>query len=171
VADVGVIDFDLEVSTPAPAVAPAPAPAPAPAMDEMEALDFTVGGDSPSSAPVATDDGTQTIVNPDALRAAMADDMGMTLDFSASPGSVSPAPAVDMSSINLDLSAGAPGETEFAGDAGAGGDEAGTKLALAKAYVEMGAPEQARELLEEIVAEGETGQVEQAKQLLARLSG
>jgi pilus assembly protein FimV len=46
-----------------------------------------------------------------------------------------------------------------------------TKLALAKAYEEMGDHDQARELLEEVIAEGGEGDLaEQARQILGRLN-
>ncbi|MCE5394150.1 MAG: hypothetical protein JJ693_06120 [Acidithiobacillus sp.] len=48
-------------------------------------------------------------------------------------------------------------------------DAIGTKLDLAKAYVEMADKEAARELLEEIVREGNPEQRDEATQLLARL--
>ncbi|NJA87979.1 hypothetical protein HCX48_01910 [Rhodocyclus tenuis] len=50
-------------------------------------------------------------------------------------------------------------------------EEAETKLDLAKAYEEMGDLEGARELLEEVLAEGNTEQRERAGMTLARLEG
>ena len=48
-------------------------------------------------------------------------------------------------------------------------DEIGTMLDLARAYVDMGDEEGARDILEEIVAEGSAAQQAQAKQLLDKL--
>lgn len=48
-------------------------------------------------------------------------------------------------------------------------DEIGTMLDLARAYVDMGDEEGARDILEEIVAEGSAAQQAQAKQLLNKL--
>jgi pilus assembly protein FimV len=45
-------------------------------------------------------------------------------------------------------------------------DAVGTKLDLAKAYVEMGDSESARDLLEEVTREGSSAQQEEARQLL-----
>lgn len=49
--------------------------------------------------------------------------------------------------------------------------EVGTKLDLARAYIDMGDPEGARSILQEVVAEGSPGQQQEAKRLLAALPG
>jgi pilus assembly protein FimV len=75
---------------------------------------------------------------------------------------------MDLSAISLDL--GTPGEAPAAAP---GGDpkwqEVATKLDLAKAYEEMGDKDGARELLNEVVREGDAAQQGQAKQMLAKL--
>ena len=48
-------------------------------------------------------------------------------------------------------------------------DEIGTKLDLARAYVDMGDPDGARSILEEVAAEGNEAQQEEARQLLDSL--
>ena len=48
-------------------------------------------------------------------------------------------------------------------------DEVGTKLDLARAYVDMDDKEGAREILGEVMAEGTADQQQQAKELLAKL--
>ncbi len=80
------------------------------------------------------------------------------LDFNLDePKSV---PAVDLSGLSLDLNAGAD----------AGGDanwqEVATKLDLAKAYEEMGDKDGARELLNEVLKEGDSTQQAQARTML-----
>lgn len=50
-------------------------------------------------------------------------------------------------------------------------EEVATKLDLAKAYEEMGDLEGARELLQEVVSEGDAGQRERAQTALARIGG
>ncbi|MFK7955140.1 MAG: FimV/HubP family polar landmark protein [Lysobacterales bacterium] len=50
-------------------------------------------------------------------------------------------------------------------------DAVGTKLDLAKAYIDMGDPEGAKGMLEEVLAEGSDGQKDEAKSLLSDLSG
>ncbi|MGB8249767.1 MAG: FimV/HubP family polar landmark protein, partial [Azonexus sp.] len=52
-----------------------------------------------------------------------------------------------------------------------GADDVGTKLALAKAYEEMGDHDQARELLNEVLAEGSGDLVDQAREIIGRLRG
>ena len=47
--------------------------------------------------------------------------------------------------------------------------EVGTKLDLARAYVDMGDPSGARSILEEVLDEGDEGQRQQAQQLLDSL--
>jgi pilus assembly protein FimV len=77
-------------------------------------------------------------------------------------------PEVDLSTISLDL--GTAGEPTVNG---ANGDpkwqEVATKLDLAKAYEEMGDKDGARELLNEVMREGDAAQQGQAQQLLAKL--
>jgi pilus assembly protein FimV len=79
------------------------------------------------------------------------------------------APSMDLSDISLDL--GSAGEPSAAG---AGSDpkwqEVATKLDLAKAYEEMGDKDGARELLGEVMKDGDAAQKGQAEQLLAKLS-
>jgi pilus assembly protein FimV len=80
----------------------------------------------------------------------------------------SPSASVDLSEISLDL--GTPGEAPAAA---AGADpkwqEVATKLDLAKAYEEMGDKDGARELLNEVLREGDVAQQGQARQMLAKL--
>jgi len=90
-------------------------------------------------------------------------------------------PDLDLSGINLDLGeptaspaadmGGSALEeaTTLAGDSTVW-EEASTKLDLARAYLEMGDKEGAREILQEVVAEGGPDQQEDAKKLLATLS-
>ena len=54
---------------------------------------------------------------------------------------------------------------EFLADA----DEAATKLDLARAYYEMGDYDGAREILEEVVREGNEEQIKDAQRLLAKI--
>jgi pilus assembly protein FimV len=78
------------------------------------------------------------------------------------------APEIGLSAISLDL--GTPG-----GGNGSGGvpdarwQEVATKLDLAKAYEEMGDKDGARELLNEVVKEGDAAQQQQAQTRLQTL--
>lgn len=51
----------------------------------------------------------------------------------------------------------------------AGEDAIGTKLDLAKAYLDMGDPDGARSMLEEVLAEGAPSQQEEARKLISEI--
>jgi pilus assembly protein FimV len=148
------LDFDLGTSAPA-----------AKAGADTTALNFELPGAAPA-APA-----------PAAAPAEAPAPSGGGLDFDLNLGggetkaesAAAPAsPAMDLSAITLDL--GTPGEAPAAP---AGTDpkwqEVATKLDLAKAYEEMGDKDGARELLNEVVREGDAAQQGQAKQMLAKL--
>lgn len=80
-------------------------------------------------------------------------------------------PELDLSGISLDLEepSAAAGVAEAAPEAEGGGAEVATKLDLARAYVEMGDKEGAKEILEEVLKEGNAQQQADANQLLASL--
>lgn len=59
-------------------------------------------------------------------------------------------------------------EPEF--DFLSGTDEAATKLDLARAYIEMGDSDGARDILDEVVSEGDDGQKTEAREMLSRLA-
>ena len=83
------------------------------------------------------------------------------------PPSAAPA-ALDLSSISLDLDA--PGESPApTTSTDPKWQEVATKLDLAKAYEEMGDKDGARELLNEVMKEGDSAQQGQAKQMLSSL--
>lgn len=101
-------------------------------------------------------------------QAAPAEGGGIDFDFNLElPEQKEEAPAapLDLSAISLDL--GAPGEAAPAADAH--WQEVATKLDLSKAYQEMGDKDGARELLNEVLKEGDAAQQEQAKTMLAAL--
>jgi pilus assembly protein FimV len=78
------------------------------------------------------------------------------------------ASSVDLGAISLDL--GAPGGGNGSGGApDARWQEVATKLDLAKAYEEMGDKDGARELLKEVVKEGDSAQQQQAQTMLQAL--
>ena len=49
------------------------------------------------------------------------------------------------------------------------GNQMSTKLDLARAYMDMGDEDGARQILEEVIAEGSEEQQDEARQLLARI--
>lgn len=82
-------------------------------------------------------------------------------------------PALDVGKIALDDVVPAPLENfgEISGDEFMIGDDAvATKLDLARAYLDMGDPDGARSMLEEVLGEGTDAQRNEAKQLLGRIA-
>lgn len=180
-------EFDLGVAepeTPAPVEAVEALEMPEAAEAEPAALDFDFDvlpqeEASPEVAvePVLEEEAAITSTVIDVAPPAADDlDFDVSLGDSVFLGDAMPAPDFDIGSINLDLSA-EPAEPA-AVPAAAGEavrdqrwEEINTKLDLAKAYEEMGDLEGARELLDEVVAEGVADLAEQAKVILARLGG
>jgi len=159
----GGLDFDVsgasdkkDTSAEETLVAPRP-------QDEDAGLDFDLdlGTAAPEAKPA-----------PAAAAPAAAADPGLTFDLNLDLGMekktepVSAAP--DLSTISLDL-----GSSDAGASAPAGTDpkwqEIATKLDLAKAYEEMGDKDGARELLNEVMKDGDAAQKGQAQQLLAKL--
>ena len=80
-----------------------------------------------------------------------------------------PASSAASSGLNLtDLSLDMPGG-DSGGGGGGGGEAVGTKLELAKAYLEIGDKDGAREILNEVAKEGSAEQKEEAQKLIASL--
>ena len=80
------------------------------------------------------------------------------------------APDLDLSGISLDMSepdSAKAAPADFPEDFGS--QEVSTKLDLARAYVDMGDAEGARDILQEVLKEGATEQQEEARKLLAEL--
>ena len=88
----------------------------------------------------------------------------------------------DKSAPDLDFDFGHEPETEPSGmdmnldasdainlDTSDGSDEVGTKLDLARAYIDMGDPDGARSILDEVLDEGNDGQKKEAQQLMAQI--
>lgn len=73
------------------------------------------------------------------------------------------------SQLETTVSAAADGAGDVVEDVAGGLDDAATKLELARAYLDMGDPEGARAMLEEVLGEGDTSQREAARKLLASL--
>ncbi len=82
------------------------------------------------------------------------------LDFDAhAPAEVPPAP----------IAASTPAAVDADEDFLLGDDAIGTKLDLAKAYMDMGDPDGARSMLDEVIAEGNDAQKTEARRLLAEM--
>jgi pilus assembly protein FimV len=93
-------------------------------------------------------------------------DLNLDLGGAKQEPAAPPSGPLDLGTINLDLGAAGAG-------APASGDpkwqEVATKLDLAKAYEEMGDKDGARELLNEVLKEGDAAQQGQARQMLGNL--
>ncbi|HEU5176953.1 MAG TPA: FimV/HubP family polar landmark protein, partial [Burkholderiales bacterium] len=159
-ADAG-LDFDVsggapkkDISFEETVVAPS-------TLDKTQAMDFNLDLGSPSGAPAAP-------------APAPAADPGLTFDLNLDLGGgeqkaeAPAAPAADLSSISLDLG-GTDAPAAPAGGADPKWQEIATKLDLAKAYEEMGDKDGARELLNEVMKDGDAAQKGTAQQLLAKL--
>jgi pilus assembly protein FimV len=176
------LDFDLDSAPSAAAAAPAPesssfdldlgaqkAPQPdLPVSNDVPPLDF----DLAPSAPAAVVD----VSSESSKGEKSAFDFDLSgLDFpssTSSAGASSPdlnlgteQPAMaQTASLNLtDLDLG------DAGGGGGGGDAVTTKLELAKAYLEIGDKDGAREILQEVAKEGSAAQKAEAQNLIASL--
>ena len=84
---------------------------------------------------------------------------GMSLDFDHSADIVQ----LDTGSEDIDL------DGELDEDIFSNVDEVGTKLDLAKAYVDMGDSDGARSILDEVLEEGDDSQKQQAEELLQQM--
>ncbi|MEW5966650.1 MAG: FimV/HubP family polar landmark protein [Pseudomonadota bacterium] len=120
----------------------APAFEPAPVVVEAAAAPMDLDFELPDlDVPTATDDTLKL-------------DLGMEED-------TGPDSKFDFSGLDLDLGESGGSELEL--------DEIGTKLDLARAYVEMGDKEGAREILNEVLAEGNDKQKSDAQGMLSSL--
>lgn len=73
--------------------------------------------------------------------------------------------SADEGSLDLNLDAADTADADLGGS-----DEVGTKLDLAKAYIDMGDPEGARSILDEVMDEGSSTQKEEAQSLLGQIA-
>jgi pilus assembly protein FimV len=116
------------------------------------------------------------------------DDLELPADFDLSLADEMAAPdafAAELNDVNAELEnlsgsiaeptftaqdalASADDEPEF--DFLSGTDEVATKLDLAQAYIDMGDNDGARDILNEVVIEGDDGQKSEAKEMLSRLA-
>jgi pilus assembly protein FimV len=157
---------DLNIDLPAAGPGGAAEPA-APSSNAID-FDFDIGklsAGEPAPAPA-----------PASAPASSAADSGLDFDvgsFSMDTGEARPSPAaatpsIDLSAISLDL-----GATTSPSASSMGKDEkwyeVQTKFDLAKAYQEMGDKDGAREILKEVIAEGDAEQKAAAQAVLASL--
>lgn len=159
-------------------------------------LDMDLGGD-PSPATLAEDDflldlgeGVKDLPaaeTPKAPEVAL-DDLELPADFDLSLADEMDAPdafSAELDDVNAELDrlsqsiaeptftaedalASSADEPEF--DFLSGTDEVATKLDLAQAYIDMGDADGARDILNEVVTEGDAGQKSEAEEMLSRLA-
>ena len=185
IAQASTMDFDISGSIPAQNRNAAPA-----------SMDFDLGNNqlentaiiSTQASPAATAMNFNDLVfeiptsssKPAAEKPKAATDAGMafTIDFPTS-SKVDAAPSkpdtakkldIDFGDININLDEGSP--PVHAGGEGKGEQwhEVATKLDLAKAYQEMGDADGAREILEEVIRDGDVTQRESAKKLMQQIA-
>jgi pilus assembly protein FimV len=162
------LDFDLGLGGDKSAAFGTAAASAVPAAEPLS-IDFDLPmGDKPGH-PTSAD------AAPGASPAFAAADLG-AIDFDLGTPSgggeekteVPKSPSLDLDAISLDL--GTPGSGNGSGGVpDARWQEVATKLDLAKAYEEMGDKDGARELLKEVVKEGDTAQQQQAQTMLQAL--
>ena len=169
-ADAG-LDFDLDLGAGTSDVPTTAVDSPS----ESTGLDFDLALDSPAEATPAAAAGSAPSAAPASsgfdfdLSALSLDEPSAAVDLSVAPAKqASAAPSLDLSDLSLDL--------DSPGDAGSATPSAGvdpgavaTKLELAKAYVEIGDADGAKEILNEVAREGSVAQQQEAKTILAGL--
>jgi pilus assembly protein FimV len=136
----------------------------APQPKSEDEIDFDLGDLATPAAP------SQAVAGPTAPAAAASSlDFDLSLEDAGAPkGEQAPAAPVDLSSISLDL--GTPAATAAtASSSDPRWQEIATKLDLAKAYQGMGDKDGARQLLNEVVSQGDAAQQSEAKHLLSAL--
>lgn len=148
--------FDLDIDGPTKVMQPlqgdavvAPPKPAAPVVPAKEEFNFDFNFDAPSAPPAKVEVSRSIDVAPTNM------------------------PSLDVGKIALDDVVPAPLENfgEISGDEFMIGDDAvATKLDLARAYLDMGDPDGARSMLEEVLGEGTDAQRNEAKQLLGRIA-
>lgn len=172
--------FSLDLDEPAPATSDeaddfllsldddAPLSQPA---DDLSDLSLDLADDTssaeldlPADFDLSLEDETpaQPTVAPDSF-AAQLDEVTAELDQLSTDFEEPAAPLAPASSLSSDLD----GDDDF--DFLSGTDETATKLDLARAYIDMGDTEGARDILDEVIAEGSDAQQQEAREMIAKM--
>jgi pilus assembly protein FimV len=171
-------DLNLHLDEAAPASAPA-SPAPAAQAASLDMGELDLGGldlSMPSGKEPSEDLSAHGVLagGADSGEVDLGDfDLnGLHLDDAAeSEGAPSLSDGLDLGDLDgLDLDAVTPEDTAGNDALFAELDETGTKLDLARAYVEMGDADGARSILDEVVLEGNAQQKQQAQELLHQIA-
>ena len=147
----GSTEYDLDVSPLAAADAERGSASEAPVDEEAQSLEFL----ELDLAPAARKEGEPEKLGEDVP----------VLDLGFEPTQTAPAAAGSAEEAELDEIPSVLGAEE-----GSDVDEVNTKLDLARAYVEMGDEDDAREILQEVLAEGDDDQRREAQEILDGLA-
>ncbi|MCY1278489.1 hypothetical protein D9M68_296670 [compost metagenome] len=136
--------------------------------DEITDLGFELpevpaAAELPADFDLSLDDEVAAVPAEDSF-AAQLEDVSAELEQFDEPESL-PELAAESASAQAD---GLEADDDF--DFLSGTDETATKLDLARAYIDMGDTEGARDILDEVLVEGSDGQQQEARELIARLA-
>ena len=169
-------DFDFDLDSPTEAIAPVTAPEPEPELaPEPEPQPEVVAAVSESSSDELSFDFDLDVPAVEVPLAEVAPEPQpvaevqpkeeFSLDLPEIDFANMDEPELDRSSLESGSSAGSMDDE--LGDLGVFGDDAvATKLDLARAYMDMGDPDGARSMLEEVIGEGNAEQQDEARKLL-----
>ncbi len=170
VDDDNSLDFDMDMGSDADAAAETKKDAPAKDGDDnsldfdVSSLDFNLDTDSASDGEIATASTSET--------ATVSTDDDGSLDFDL--GDIDEAVITEDPISDTKTGAGTESVDELGDELGddvfGEVDEIGTKLDLAKAYVDMDDADGARSILEEVMEEGDAAQKKQAEALLTQIA-
>ncbi|MHB1619844.1 MAG: FimV/HubP family polar landmark protein [Sulfuricella sp.] len=137
--------------------------------DKLDLPDFSVGEEAASAGEEME---SIELAAPPVEESALDFDFNLDQEETPAPAEAKgvAAPDLDLSGISLEMSGPAPAKvapTDLPDDFGS--QEVSTKLDLARAYVDMGDAEGARDILQEVLKEGAAEQQEEARKLLAEL--
>jgi len=156
----GPVRFDFDMTPPPPSRVRAPEPEPEP---EPEAFEFDMGPTAKTEQ-MAVPDFTADVPKVDGLDLPEpAVDFSFDTDLSGTPD-LEPVTTQQIDSTALRTPAAGGAMPDFMGD-----DAVSTKLDLARAYLDMGDPDGAKSMLQEVLVEGNTPQKDEARRLLADL--
>ncbi|HWS25320.1 MAG TPA: FimV/HubP family polar landmark protein [Xanthomonadales bacterium] len=158
-------DFDLDAPTQTVETVRAPEPAPAPVVATTAGDDLSFDFDLDVAAPAAPAAPVAAVVE----AAPVVEKQEFSLDLPEIDFAAMEAPR--LSDAQMDAQDGGANVDDELGDLGVFGDDAvATKLDLARAYMDMGDPDGARSMLEEVMGEGNASQQDEARKLLSSLS-
>ena len=136
-----------------------------PVLDSDNTTDDSAADDAAEDASSKSDDDAGLDFNMDGISFGSGD--AEQDDTEAEPAS--DMPALDLSGINLDLDGDTTSQTTSASGKDEKWYEVQTKFDLAKAYQEMGDSDGAKEILQEVISEGDSEQKAAAESVLATL--